>query len=292
MQSVFLSLTAHAEPFHKLALEYGRYLAIGSHGMLGIAAQSCENLRGACELLCAYIKIRAEGTMASITETDKGLTLVISDDPEFFHPDVPEVSQFFELMLLTNFEYFCKTVMGNHIPNERLTYRLSQQLPTTCDVTEYFELGDLEFDHHQLEFFVPKNWLQVPLIQDNAELRKLAAQKCEMELQSLSPKDFIQEIRDRIRVKEGTKPSIEAMADQLFMSTSTLQRKLKQQNTTYQTIKQQERLLEAQQLLADDSLSIEDITEMLGFSDSSNFSKSFKSWTGMTPSNCRSHKNS
>jgi len=283
MEHVFLSLLKHSTPFHQLALEYGRFLAIGSHGMLGIAAQSCQNLKEACELLAAYIKIRAEGTLAIISETDEGLTLSIDDDPDFIHSDRNDVREFFELMLLVNLEYFVKTVISRRFPSSRIHFHLTQKEPQDVDVTDYLDLGDFFFERDCLEIFIPHDWLDVPLIQDNAELRKLAAQKCETELQSLSPKDFIQEIRDRIRATEGVKPSIESMAEQLFMSTSTLQRKLKLQKITYQQIKQQERLAEAQQLLIETDRSIEDIALTLGFSDSSNFSKSFKTWTGLTP---------
>lgn len=283
MEHIFLSLEKHPAPFRQLALEYGRFLAIGSHGMLGIAAQSCQNLKEACELLSAYIKIRAEGTLATISENAQGLTLSIFKDPEFEHSSREEVSEFFELMLLVNLEYFVKTVIGRHFPNSKALLHLTQQQPDDIDLYHYLDLGVLHFEQPCLEIVIPKNWLELPLIQDNAELRKLAAQKCESELESLSPKDFIQEIRDRIRATEGIKPSIDAMAEQLFMSTSTLQRKLKLQKTTYQTIKQQERLAEAHYLLANTNKSIEDIALTLGFSDSSNFSKSFKSWTGQTP---------
>lgn len=117
----------------------------------------------------------------------------------------------------------------------------------------------------------------------NTELAELAASQCENELQALNPKDLVVEIRHRLRAAKESKPTIDEMASELFMSTSTLQRRLKEQHTTYQQIKSEERLLEAKELLIKSRYTLETISEQLGFSNASNFTKSFKAWMGITP---------
>jgi AraC-like DNA-binding protein len=44
----------------------------------------------------------------------------------------------------------------------------------------------------------------------------------------------------------------------------------------------------AKKYLASSSFTVDDITELLGFSDTANFRSSFKRWNGVTPSAYRS----
>lgn len=290
MHELFSNLYRLSENIYQLSIDYGRFIAMGSHGMLGVAVQSSKNLREAAALFVAYAKVRSLASEVDIVEDEKGITLVIgSIEPEMQqNPDeFNEALIFSELMLASNLALFVETVIGyEDFPEERPLCRFSQVKPAQ-EIIEalktQFPYGEMTFNHPQMEIYIPLSWLNIPFKHDNEELLSLASEKCAMELEGLSPKDFIQEIRDRIHAAKGSKPSIELMAEQLFMSVSTLRRKLKAQQYTYQQIKQEERQLEAEQLLRGTQASIEDIAQQLGFSDGSNFSKSFKSWTGLTP---------
>lgn len=78
-------------------------------------------------------------------------------------------------------------------------------------------------------------------------------------------------------------PSFESMADSMHMSASTLRRHLHKENTSYQKIKDECRRRLAVELLCTNDLKIADVGEQLGFTDTSSFVRSFRSWTGMTP---------
>lgn len=294
MQELFSNLFFLTDDVYKLAIEFGRFIAMGSHGMLGVAAQSCKTLRDAVVLFSTYIKVRSLANEVELIEDKEGLTIVVrSTDPAVMDnlDQYNEARIFYELMLSSNLELFVITVVAEEdYPSSQPICRLTQADPKNQYLIESFPLGIIEFNHPQMEIFVPNDWLEVTFRHNNEELLKLAADKCAIELEALSPKDFIQEIRDRVKVTKEAIPSIEAMAAQLFMSTSTLQRKLRAQNYTYQQIKQEERQREAEHLLRDTLTQIEDIASQLGFSDGSNFSTSFKSWTGMTPVAYRSGK--
>jgi AraC-like DNA-binding protein len=134
---------------------------------------------------------------------------------------------------------------------------------------------------------MPKEWMIKPLSIENYELAMVAAERCEIELAELESKDLIKEIRKRIRQSAEAKPTLDEMAAQLFMSTSTLQRRIKQQHTTYQKLKAEERMVEAKDLLANSTISLEAISERLGFNNASNFTKSFRGWVGLTPKEFR-----
>ena len=75
-----------------------------------------------------------------------------------------------------------------------------------------------------------------------------------------------------------------SIAGAVNMSTRTLQRKLQQQGTSIKTLLDETRKELAMHYLEHSSLTIGEITYLLGFSEPANFSRAFKRWTNQTPS--------
>ena len=77
--------------------------------------------------------------------------------------------------------------------------------------------------------------------------------------------------------------SIEAVAHDLAMSTRTLQRRLKEERTTFQAILDETRASLALHYLSASDLSPGEISFLLGFEDTRSFYRAFRAWTGKTP---------
>ena len=84
-------------------------------------------------------------------------------------------------------------------------------------------------------------------------------------------------------------PTFEEMASNMHMSSSSLRRHLLAEGTSYQKIKDECRREIAIELLCFDDSKISDISEHVGFADTSSFVRSFRAWTGMTPKAYREH---
>jgi len=82
-------------------------------------------------------------------------------------------------------------------------------------------------------------------------------------------------------------PTLELLSQTLQVSSATMKRRLKEHDLTYLELKNKIRFERAQRLLGDSEKRLDSISSELGFSDTSNFIKSFKSWSGMTPKNYR-----
>jgi len=80
---------------------------------------------------------------------------------------------------------------------------------------------------------------------------------------------------------------VDLVARQVGMTARSLQRRLKDEGTSFQALREDVRRELANRYL-DDDLSIAEISFLLGFSEPSAFFRAFKRWTGLTPVEARS----
>ena len=80
-----------------------------------------------------------------------------------------------------------------------------------------------------------------------------------------------------------TLPSSKTVADKLNITDQTLRRRLKQEQTSYQKIKDDFRRDIAIYQLRKSTLTVAQVSERLGFSSPGSFSRAFKQWTGSPP---------
>jgi len=78
-------------------------------------------------------------------------------------------------------------------------------------------------------------------------------------------------------------PSEEAAARALGMSLRNLQRRLQEEGTTYREALNEARRESARSHLDEGHFSVTEIAFLLGFADTSSFSRAFRRWTGLSP---------
>jgi AraC-like DNA-binding protein len=83
---------------------------------------------------------------------------------------------------------------------------------------------------------------------------------------------------------------IEDVARELGFSRQTLYRRLKAEGLTFEQLLDGLRQRLALRFIRDDGLTVKDAAYRLGFSDPAAFSRAFKRWTGVSPSELRSSK--
>lgn len=96
------------------------------------------------------------------------------------------------------------------------------------------------------------------------------------------------EVREQVlRAIVSSLPSggttLESVAGQLSMTPRTLQRRLTDDGTTFSEIVEDARLTTAEHHLADERLTLAEISFLLGFNEPSTFHKAFRRWTGLSP---------
>jgi len=128
-----------------------------------------------------------------------------------------------------------------------------------------------------------------PFTAVNRELAMSSDHILEGIIRELKESDIISRIKKAIiqDLPSGT-PSEEDIARSVFLSGRTLQRRLAEENTSFRNLVLEVRRELAGKYLADRQMPLAEISHMLGFSDTSSFSRAFKQWTGEPPATFRS----
>ena len=87
-------------------------------------------------------------------------------------------------------------------------------------------------------------------------------------------------------------PSVEHVAELLRLPVRTLQRRLNEQGLTYSDLVEDLRYREACRLLKRTDKPVAAIATALGYTDPSHFSRAFRRWSGMRPSQYRTGQRS
>jgi len=78
-------------------------------------------------------------------------------------------------------------------------------------------------------------------------------------------------------------PSLPEIAKRLNMSERTIKRHLQAQGTSFLQLLNEIRFKEAKKLLAKEQYNIQDIANLIGYEESTNFVRAFKKYSGITP---------
>lgn len=133
---------------------------------------------------------------------------------------------------------------------------------------------------------VPLSVLQrrLPLADQASCARALAQCNREMAWLAGGAVNLCARVREHLQVKSGPYPAVDDMASLLKMSSRTFKRRLAEQGTSFSTLLEEARQLEAITLLRRSPLPLERVATELGYADPANFTRAFKRWTGLTPS--------
>lgn len=85
-------------------------------------------------------------------------------------------------------------------------------------------------------------------------------------------------------------PTLDEVAAQLHLAERTLTRRLHRLGTSYQRVTDEFLRARAQELLANDKITIKEIAVALGFDNPANFGKVFKRWYGVSPGTYRARR--
>jgi AraC-like DNA-binding protein len=254
----------------------------GSFFMMGKLTVHEPTLRKALQQLIRFYGMITNAYSASLsTSGDKAIL-----NFELTSPELDEEHLLAEIHLMSIHRYSSWLIAENITPNE-----VFFSYPTPAQVKEYSFLfpGKHVFDAPAMGYSFSRKYLDRDVVQNVGTL-KTFMQRCPVDLFLRPITDFslTNEVRALLlaNIHDGF-PTVRNAADYLHMTRRTLIRKLKDEGSTFQHIKDLVRRDRAIYLLTTQSFAVSEIAEKVGFSDSAVFARAFKSWTGLSPRNYR-----
>lgn len=128
-----------------------------------------------------------------------------------------------------------------------------------------------------------------PFITHNADLLAVMLPGLEAALsESLSSRSLVDDVKEVLgRRMRGERPSLEKIAREVRMSSRTLQRRLEELGTSYQSLLDGVRRDTSRRLLASTDLETGEVAFLLGFEELNSFTRAFHAWEGMPPNRWR-----
>ena len=250
-------------------------------GALGYAWLTSSTLRTALGRLVRYWHLLGEASSARLEDSSAGLVLVVERQAP--DPATNEIVVDFAMSLVMD---MCRMNAGSTLrpvtiqmrrprPKDRSPYRRFYGCAVHFDADE----DGITLSYKDVDRALPSSNRQIAATMDRILVERLA---------ELDKSDIVARCQANLleQLSSGD-VSEDAMADQLHMSRRTLQRKLADSDLTYKQLVDDTRQDLAMRHLDDPRHSITDVTFLLGFSQQSAFTRAFKRWTGMSPSEYR-----
>lgn len=176
---------------------------------------------------------------------------------------------------------------GRRVPILGIELRCAQ--PDYIDDYKVMFSENLRFQRPRSRMIFAADCLDLPIRRSPAELEAfIGALPGNLLVKYRDPQSLASRIRQHLRSLPAEQwPHSADLAKSLFMSSSTLRRRLAEEAQSYQALKDSVRKDLAIGWLADEQLDIATIASRLGFADTSSFHKAFRKWSGTNPGHYR-----
>lgn len=258
-----------------LGLTVGDGTQLSAHGSLGYAAMAAADVAQVLGLMQRFTTLR-ESVAYFDVELDDGLALVLRE--EIRCDDTHEyLMGHFAAGLLRLLE----TVTGQDL---RSCARVQWPFAAPAWADAYLaHCPHSTFGAERLRIELPAELLRCPSLAPDPDAHRLALRDCERQLTEAQGGSVGARVRRRLLAASGTYPTLAEMAALEHIGERTLMRHLRDEGLSYQGLLDSVREELACWLLVHTELSVEAVAERLGYQDTSNFSRTFRRWLGVTP---------
>lgn len=264
-----------------LGLEIGDQAQVSMHGALGQAVSASASVGQALLLVQRFMPLRQRMVDMQIDMQD--VPCLVGQERMM----APEVREMLTGFLASALLRLVETVCGLPLRDD---LHVEWPFPEPPWAQQYQRIAaHNSFGHPALRARMPADLLSQPTLAADPEALRIALRECERQLkQQQQGGSLTQRVQRRLTESDGLFPGLEDVAHEQNMSSRTLIRRLHDEGTTYQQLLDDVREELACWLLLQTTLSVEAIAERLGYGDTSNFSRTFRRWLGVTPREFRS----
>ena len=265
-----------------LGIHQGEHLSKGFSNILGYVLMNCSTLKECWTKYCRYERIIDSTSISDFKIIDNYAVLsnvtvdkVLQDNRHFSEFKISGMLSYIKLLSNENLQlhevHFTHSKPSNTSEYERIFQ---------CKVCFEKSANALIFD---------SELLNISVIEPNEKLLLLFEKNAEEILELFNDNTYANMVTEILleEIKKCNLPPIENIAKKLLLSVRSLQLYLHKEDTSYIKLVKETRKNIAKKYLNDRNISIDEITYILGFSETSAFHRAFKNWTGVTPTQFR-----
>jgi AraC-like DNA-binding protein len=251
--------------------------SISDYGLLGSAMMSTANLEQAVQIAVKYHKMA--GAMFELVFDVDGDEAVLRID--HLLPG-GRVGQYTVEELFAGISRLIGLLLGrDHKPSRIL---LNYEAPDYAEKHLQCFRCPVIFDQPSCQYRFSREELAEPLAEADANTARICEESCRELLNQMEIEDdIISRICHLLLSTPGEFPKLDAVANKLSLGARTLRRRLNDLGTSYQRILDDVRRELAIEYLRTTNLTVQEIAELLGYSEVTNFRRAFMRWVELSP---------
>jgi AraC-like DNA-binding protein len=265
-----------------LGLHMGETITRPFSHIIGHLMMNCETMAHALNIFCKFQKLIDETTQTTFYEEDDCTVIesVIHDK------SIRMLRQVAEYKISGTYSY-AKLLTAKTIRLIRIDFE--HKAPSIQKEYERIFGCRLHFNQRRNALVIDSECLSFPILEPNSKLLEILETYAKDMLKAANASDtYTQETtRLLISMMPGSLPNINEIAKKQAISVRKLQIKLKEEGTGYRKLLDDVRKAMAIKYLTNNTISIGEISYVLGFSEPSAFHRAFKRWTQRTPETFR-----
>lgn len=270
----FLAAGARLTGDELFGLKVGLAEGPGALDALGYLAMNTANVRGALGTLARYLH-HFGGTL--LLSEEQGVALF---EYSFVAPQLAGAGLIIEASLGLAIALLRELCGKSWAP---LQVQFSRPLPGRPALWQQAVQAPVYFGGERDQLVFSAKWLDQRIERADPELQRILQERV-AELDAQQGADFVTRVGTLIRAGFlSGQVSLEQVASRLAMSSRTLKRRLQAEGTTHSMLLERSRMEMACHLLQNSRASMTQISELLGYANSSAFSRAFSRWCGITP---------
>ncbi|MBS0319386.1 MAG: AraC family transcriptional regulator [Proteobacteria bacterium] len=261
-----------------LGLLAGRMWSLADLGIVGELVANAPTVRDALRTLTVYQHLNSGGGMAFFVQRGNLYELGYA----IYHPGLSNTGAMYDALLAGGIGFLREICGAAFVPSEVL---MSHRKPAVA--TAYRNLFRVmpRFGVETSAIRFPATWLDRRIEGSNAIRYRDGVRQAERLGRGTG---LVQHVCRALRLLllQG-RNSGDDVAQMLMMHRRTLNRRLKEEGTTFQALLDGVRFEVAREMLATQTIPLDDISAALGYGGIGAFMRSFRRWTGTTPGRWR-----
>lgn len=258
-----------------IGLEVGQQMPAGHWGLLEMLASNSETLGEVFESALDYWRLISDtGKQFRITPSDEVVTFSFKS-PFFNLPQANEADMVY-------LERRIKLLLGSDVNPINYQFSHSKHGDLTDDDYKKYFSAPILFDGDSNSVTLPAEVFSRRIVSSNSELKKIVVDMLSQQLKSLN--NTVTTAQQVTVIAQTGVYSLEKVASTLHLGSRTLQRRLGEEDTNFNTLISEVKKSKAEKFLTSREYSVQEISFLLGYQHERAFYEAFQRWFGTSPS--------